>query len=266
MHNNRINHGPGRGRRGGAFTLIELLVVIAIIAILASLLLPALSNAKNTAWRAQCANNLKQYGVYLQLYLADYSKYPLGFDMTARTSRDDPVLYFNFSKRSEDIWKWHLKCPVKRTVSWQRYEYNKFPMTLEPFSMNLTLAGAMNPPPDGPRYTEVAESQVANPAEMIAYTELVAWRMLPLDINTWVTEYPRPARQRMFSIPDQGNARFTPASYPHNKSVNQLFCDGHVADINSARLNADSDAVRRTWFIDNQPHRELRVRRMGIPN
>jgi prepilin-type N-terminal cleavage/methylation domain-containing protein/prepilin-type processing-associated H-X9-DG protein len=60
-----------KASRSHGFTLIELLVVVAILAILASMLLPALQRAKESARTSQCVSNLKQVGVALMLYAGD---------------------------------------------------------------------------------------------------------------------------------------------------------------------------------------------------
>ena len=79
-----VSHGfSSQPRRG--FTLIELLVVIAIIAVLAALVLPAVQNARESARRTECINNLKQIGIAMNNYEGVWRVFPSGYVVMMET-------------------------------------------------------------------------------------------------------------------------------------------------------------------------------------
>ena len=116
---------PTPNKRG--FTLIELLVVIAIIAILASLLLPALSRAKNTGHGAACLNNLHQIGLALSLYVQDNDdRLPKSPMMpSADTNMTSIMTALKPQLDAKQIWQ----CPADRVrfaKEQTSYEWNTF--------------------------------------------------------------------------------------------------------------------------------------------
>ena len=254
--------------------MIELLVVLAIIALLAALLLPALSAAKESGRTARCQSNLHQIGLGLMMYADEYRAYPVcTFDQDGFLI---PLGFWHERLRpyTQHDWTDELyRCPSYKGMTLPGNDLGD-PLGSYGYNANgtrfafspLGLGGSLTDPDNWDSAVAIRDSAVVAPADMIALGDAnLMWLLAPvlkayygvvgtttysgfgrLDINSW---------RRSTAAGFGGSAGIFQASQArHRRKLEIGFCDGHVEGIRTEKLFDSSDTNLRRWNNDHQPH------------
>ena len=266
---------------------MELLVVIAIVAILATLLLVAVSQAKGKAAKIQCVNNVRQLGIGLLAFVSDNNAYPLHHNSDSvaypehkrmwmltlqQTELADPNRSTNRASFAtlfgEGVWK----CPAVSKPAYAKgkgtflsYGYNGYGLVTQMDTNSLGLGGHYLPSwsnPNGPESPAppVKESEVVNPSGMMAMGDSffghggnMEWledggHTIGREVGLVTTIDAEMLKQIAYHL--DGASR-------HQGKANVVFCDGHVESPTLKSLFEDtSDAALVRWNRDHLPHRE----------
>jgi len=209
-----------------AFTLIELLVVIAIIAILAAILFPVFSQAKEAAKKTACLSNMNQIGLGVQLYLGD-SDDRMFFRSGSANSRSGNIPTANANR-----W-WNLLVPYLKNTDVFRCPSDSLPTPSKDINGNLSIMRsyiAISPA------ESLQLTSLPNPTDTTVITEKWGQDYTGIVSDSWIEPY-----NGDFSIDAVDSTRTYKAADRHAKQMNAVFFDSHAKAKSGGAIRASKD-------------------------
>ena len=226
------------GMKHACFTLIELLVVIAIIAILAGMLLPALNNARGTAITKNCTSNLKNAGLYVNMYTTDNNGWLCPAKESNAKVNGSTVVDYWWVLRFQD--NGYSSTTNRNTVA--KEFFCPHPELKQQRYYGLRTCGQVTVSINfnrGPFYITTAGAMKSweSHAEMILIGD-----------SLWNAADPKKERTQHAYLADNnyGGQGIGLPHFRHNGTMNILYGDGHVKTIKPVELE-DSMKARTGW-------------------